>query len=244
MRVEWREQLRAVQSYHPPISSLLGMSIVFTLHPTRNDVFQFRDSRIGRLAKDPFAIHYSVNSLCNITLLRVDMNGPLFDQNYFVFTPIGGRFVVHFIRRGAEDYAHMYHLRITDLPTRLRRHYLYARFAYSVFSIIEKEFVGMLDKGVAVPIRYSKPKSVPKSSKTTLAPPNVISSGGQDFEMGEAGNVSNSFSEESDGPSTLPDDIRPLDEEIITNKQELEEILISRVGKTLGIDSDLFALLI
>ncbi|KAH8829751.1 hypothetical protein DL96DRAFT_1812908 [Flagelloscypha sp. PMI_526] len=177
--------------------------------------YWFEESNIDVLADDELAAPNSFQSLRNIIVLRADIHGHLFDKNHFVFTPIGGRLVVHFIRPGAGQYAYTYHLRTIDIPSRIRRHYLYVRFAYSVLSLVQDRFVVRLPEGVAVPERYTKPANVPNETNDTQS----------------------SFSDGACGPTVLPDDVRPLREEIISHKQRLEDKLISRIGDTLDSDN-------
>ncbi|KAH8831306.1 hypothetical protein DL96DRAFT_1587226 [Flagelloscypha sp. PMI_526] len=115
----WSKRMLIV--YQLPLRSCLNSS-----HVIRQSLqYWFEQSKIGRLAKTPLAVALFVPNLYAISSVFLFESGPL------CLTPIGGR---------TEQYAHSYHLCKTDLPSRIRRHYLYANFAYSVFSLVQEHF--------------------------------------------------------------------------------------------------------
>ncbi|KAJ6586753.1 hypothetical protein B0H10DRAFT_2234208 [Mycena sp. CBHHK59/15] len=77
-----------------------------------------------------------LNSVRNGVTLRADLNGQGFDQGLFLFAPYADRVVAVFAKAMAQDLAHEYHLRVVDFPTRIRRGYLFIRFAWNVLKFL------------------------------------------------------------------------------------------------------------
>ncbi|KAJ6591197.1 hypothetical protein DFH09DRAFT_196224 [Mycena vulgaris] len=77
-----------------------------------------------------------LNSVRNEVTLRADLIGQGFDQGLFLFAPYTDRMVAVFAKTMAQDLAHEYHLRAVDFPTRIRRGYLFIRFAWSVLKFL------------------------------------------------------------------------------------------------------------
>ncbi|KAJ7067204.1 hypothetical protein C8F01DRAFT_1120630 [Mycena amicta] len=77
-----------------------------------------------------------LNSERNLVTLRADMEGQGFDQGLFLFAPYADHVVAVFVMPIAQDLAHQYHLRRVDFPARIRRGYLFARFAWIVLNFL------------------------------------------------------------------------------------------------------------
>ncbi|KAF7343663.1 37S ribosomal protein [Mycena sanguinolenta] len=103
---------------------------------------------VPKAAAEWFFFHYRVlmgyggdpdedlNSVRNQVTLRADLNGQGIDQGLFLFAPYADRVVAVFAKTMGQDLAHEYHLRAVDFPTRIRRGYLFIRFAWNVFKFL------------------------------------------------------------------------------------------------------------
>ncbi|KAJ7025632.1 hypothetical protein C8F04DRAFT_1191212 [Mycena alexandri] len=87
-----------------------------------------------------------LNSVRNEVTLRADLTGQ-FDQGLFLFAPYADRVVAVFAKIMAQDLAHEYHLRAIDFPTRIRRGYLFIRFAWNVLKFLTP---GLADAAAAI----------------------------------------------------------------------------------------------
>lgn len=76
-----------------------------------------------------------LNSLRNEVTLRADLNGQGLDQALFFFVPYADSTIAVFVNNMAPDLASRYHFRKTRFPTRIRRGYLFVRFAWNVFKL-------------------------------------------------------------------------------------------------------------
>jgi hypothetical protein len=88
-----------------------------------------------------------LNSVRNEVALRADLSAQGFDQGLFVFVPYAEHVVAVFVRNLAQDLAHEYHLRAIDFPTRIRRGYLFIRFAWNIFKFLTP---GLADAAVVI----------------------------------------------------------------------------------------------
>ncbi|KAJ7777974.1 hypothetical protein DFH07DRAFT_951053 [Mycena maculata] len=77
-----------------------------------------------------------LNSIRNQVALREDLNGQGLDQGLFLFAPYTDAVVAVFVQSAAFDLAHEYHLRALTFPTRIRRGYLFIRFAWNVLKFL------------------------------------------------------------------------------------------------------------
>ncbi|KAJ6460515.1 hypothetical protein C8R45DRAFT_879325 [Mycena sanguinolenta] len=103
---------------------------------------------VPKAAAEWFLFHYHVltgyggdpdedlNSVRNEVTLRADLNGQGFDEGLFLFAPYAGRVVAVFAKTMGQDLAHDYHFRAVDFPTRIRRGYLFIRFAWNIFKFL------------------------------------------------------------------------------------------------------------
>ncbi|KAJ6557269.1 hypothetical protein DFH09DRAFT_1317411 [Mycena vulgaris] len=73
-----------------------------------------------------------LDSPLNAVALRVDLNGGP-DQGHFVFAPFGQCILSVFLQSTGRDLTHMYHLKEVRMPARIRRGFLFVRFAWNVF---------------------------------------------------------------------------------------------------------------
>ncbi|KAF7341084.1 hypothetical protein MSAN_02094500 [Mycena sanguinolenta] len=106
------------------------------------------DDECPKPQRNGFFFHYRVlmgyggdpdedlNSVRNQVTLRADLNGQGIDQGLFLFAPYADRVVAVFAKTMGQDLAHEYHLRAVDFPTRIRRGYLFIRFAWNVFKFL------------------------------------------------------------------------------------------------------------
>ncbi|KAJ7451546.1 hypothetical protein FB451DRAFT_1566078 [Mycena latifolia] len=74
-----------------------------------------------------------LNSAHNQVALRTDLCLQGLDQGHFLFAPYADRVVAVFVKSTGQDLAQEYHLREVNFPTRIRRGYLFARFAWNIF---------------------------------------------------------------------------------------------------------------
>jgi hypothetical protein len=88
-----------------------------------------------------------LNSVRNAVTLREDLIGQGLDQGLFLFAPYADRVVAVFANTMAHDLAHEYHLRAIDFPTRIRRGYLFIRFAWNVLKFLTP---GLADAAAAI----------------------------------------------------------------------------------------------
>ncbi|KAJ7195490.1 hypothetical protein GGX14DRAFT_474901 [Mycena pura] len=82
-----------------------------------------------------------LNSMRNEVAFRADLNGQGLDQAVFFFVPYARSVTALFVDNKAPDLASRYHFIHTAFPTRIRRGYLFVRFAWNVF----KHWGSMLD---------------------------------------------------------------------------------------------------
>ncbi|KAF9022092.1 hypothetical protein BDZ89DRAFT_1197463 [Hymenopellis radicata] len=75
-----------------------------------------------------------LDSVRNEVALRADLNKQVFGQGLFLFVPYANDVVAVFVQDAAEDLAYEYHLRVVNLPSRIRRGYLFIRFAWNIFN--------------------------------------------------------------------------------------------------------------
>ncbi|KAF9044721.1 hypothetical protein BDZ89DRAFT_1058808, partial [Hymenopellis radicata] len=92
-----------------------------------------------------FSFHYRVltgyggdpttdlTSVRNEVALRADLIAQVFDQGLFLFAPYADHVVAVFVQAMAQDLAYKYHLRAVNFPSRIRRGYLFIRFAWNIF---------------------------------------------------------------------------------------------------------------
>ncbi|KAJ7722666.1 hypothetical protein DFH07DRAFT_946679 [Mycena maculata] len=85
----------------------------------------------------------SIDSARNIITLRADLNADTFDQGHFVIVPYASHPVACFITLGCGDPAHNHHMHRVQLPGRIRRHYLYARFVWNLFKGFREHFAAL-----------------------------------------------------------------------------------------------------
>ncbi|KAJ7869200.1 hypothetical protein B0H14DRAFT_3440901 [Mycena olivaceomarginata] len=95
--------------------------------------FEFHYPVLTGYGGDP---EQDLNSVRNAVTLREDLNGQGLDQGLFLFAPYADRVVAVFTETMAQDLAHEYHLRAIDFPTRIRRGYLFIRFAWNVLKFL------------------------------------------------------------------------------------------------------------
>ncbi|KAJ7765900.1 hypothetical protein DFH07DRAFT_810167, partial [Mycena maculata] len=103
---------------------------------------------VPKAEADWFFFHYRVltgyggdpnedlTSVRNEVTLRADLNGQGFNQGLFLFAPYADRVVALFSKTKGQDLAHEYHLRAVDFPMRIRRGYLFIRFAWNVLKFL------------------------------------------------------------------------------------------------------------
>ncbi|KAF9021777.1 hypothetical protein BDZ89DRAFT_1071203 [Hymenopellis radicata] len=110
-----------------------------------------------------------INSPSNCLTMRADLNGLGINAGQFVFAPYGGTAVCVCMSREFEDFAADYHLRAVKIPSRIHPMYMYARFAWNLFTAA-KEILRTFQKGENVAIiqepASTKPTS-PKRRRTT-----------------------------------------------------------------------------
>ncbi|KAJ7201060.1 hypothetical protein GGX14DRAFT_658897 [Mycena pura] len=82
-----------------------------------------------------------LDSTCNEVALRADLNGQGLDHDVFFFVPYAGSVTALFVDNKSLDLASRYHFVHTPFPDRIRRGYLFVRFAWNVF----KHWGSMLD---------------------------------------------------------------------------------------------------
>ncbi|KAJ7220114.1 hypothetical protein GGX14DRAFT_540975 [Mycena pura] len=76
-----------------------------------------------------------LNSWRNEVLLRADLNIQGLDQALFFFVPYKDSIVTLFPNRMAPDLASDYHMRTIRFPPRVRRGYLFVRFAWNIYKL-------------------------------------------------------------------------------------------------------------
>ncbi|KAJ6561487.1 hypothetical protein DFH09DRAFT_1316065 [Mycena vulgaris] len=75
-----------------------------------------------------------LNSVYNQVALRADLSSEGLDRGHFLFAPYAHGVAAVFVQHTARDLAHEYHLTEVNFPTRIRRCYLFARFAWNIFN--------------------------------------------------------------------------------------------------------------
>ncbi|KAJ7798584.1 hypothetical protein B0H14DRAFT_3492389 [Mycena olivaceomarginata] len=115
---------------------------------------------LPRIWEDP---EQDLNSVRNEVTLCEDLNGQGLDQGLFLFVPYADRVVAAvFAKTMAQDLAHEYHLRAIDFPTRIRRGYLFIRFAWNVLKFLTP---GLADAAAAIHPRKSAQMAEASSSR-------------------------------------------------------------------------------
>ncbi|KAJ7220815.1 hypothetical protein GGX14DRAFT_695050, partial [Mycena pura] len=76
-----------------------------------------------------------LNSALNEVSLRADLSGQGLEQALFFFVPYAKSIITLFVEEKAPDLASQYHWRQAHFPTRIRRGYLFARFAWNAFKL-------------------------------------------------------------------------------------------------------------
>lgn len=119
---------------------------------------------ISALVQSPFFRNKSGGLYpSNLMTLRADLKAT-FDEGHFLLVPYRGEIVAVFLTEGTRDLAHACHLRMAEIPTRIRRAFLYARFAWGIFKI-SREFLDAATRNdesfmtVPIPERLSKRKA-------------------------------------------------------------------------------------
>ncbi|KAJ7869115.1 hypothetical protein B0H14DRAFT_3581777 [Mycena olivaceomarginata] len=106
--------------------------------------FQFHYPVLTGYGGDP---EQDLDSVRNAVTLREDLKGQGLDQGLFLFAPYADRVVAVFANTMAQDLAHEDHLRAIDFPTRIRRGYLFIRFAWNVLKFLTP---GLADAAAAI----------------------------------------------------------------------------------------------
>ncbi|KAF8216660.1 hypothetical protein K438DRAFT_1953567 [Mycena galopus ATCC 62051] len=110
-----------------------GLQVSHLVPKVEDDWFSFHFIVLTGYGGDPAK---DLNSVRNEVTLRADLNGQGFDHGHFLFVPYAGHVVAVFVDDMAQDLAHEYHLRAVNLSTRIRRGYLFVRFAWNVFNFL------------------------------------------------------------------------------------------------------------
>ncbi|KAJ7761940.1 hypothetical protein DFH07DRAFT_1059667 [Mycena maculata] len=81
----------------------------------------------------------TVDSGRNVITLRADLNADCSERGSFSIVPYATLPVACFITLQSDDLAYKAHMHKVDLPGRIRLHFLFARFAWTIFKAIQED---------------------------------------------------------------------------------------------------------
>ncbi|KAJ6486255.1 hypothetical protein C8R47DRAFT_1129690 [Mycena vitilis] len=185
-------------------------------------------------------LYTHVNSPNNVITLRADLNALAFNQGQFFLIPFNSEMISIMVTMAVPDLAYEYHFRRAAVPARIRRLYLYCRFAWNVFKIMPQALSEAIKqkKVVTVPVTDDSLNTPSEKRKSAAVPPSEEQTEAKALRLGGSGTSNRSTREgpESPGESSVdtpldspqPLDLYQYDDEDIAILEEIDKRLRAR----------------